>query len=421
MNKTAIKQILLEQREEIKNILQEKIIKREVEEKIKKSLKDNLIKVIIGPRRAGKSVLSHQVLKDKNYGYINFDDERLINIKAEDLNDFFETLKEINPDFNFLLLDEVQNVYGWELFVNQLRRQGYNILLTGSNVKLLSKKLATHLTGRHISFELYPFSFSEFLKFNDFFWSSNDFYLTEKKAVIKKYLNEYLKIGGFPEVNRMEFKSKYLRELFDKIIIRDIVLRFSLRYGRDLKEIALYLIDNFGLLTSFHQLRKIFNIKSVHTIKNYLNFLEEAYLIFSILPFSYKPKERLAYFKKIYSIDVGLINAISTQFSPNIGRLMENLVVLELKRRGKEIYYYFESNFEVDFVLVENRRVAQLIQVCFNPSNLITKKREITSLVKVSEKLKCDNLLIISWDEEKEEEFLEKKIKFIPLWRWLLE
>jgi predicted AAA+ superfamily ATPase len=160
MDKTAIKQILLEQKEEVKKIFQGKIIKRQVEERIKKSLKDNLIKVIIGPRRAGKSVLCHQILKDKNYGYINFDGERLINIKPENLNDFLEVLKEINPDFNYLLLDEVQNVNGWEFFVNRLDRNHYNILLTGSNAKLLSKELSTHLTGRHLSFELYPFSFS---------------------------------------------------------------------------------------------------------------------------------------------------------------------------------------------------------------------------------------------------------------------
>ena len=421
MDKTAIKQILLEQKEEVKKIFQGKIIKREVEERIKKSLKDNLIKVIIGPRRAGKSVLCHQILKDKNYGYINFDDERLINIKPENLNDFLEVLKEINPDFKYLLLDEIQNVNGWEFFVNRLNRNHYNVLLTGSNAKLLSKELSTHLTGRHLSFELYPFSFSEFLTINDFFYSKDDLYLTEKKAVIKKYLNEYLKIGGFPEVSFLEFKNQYLRELFDRIIARDIVFRFSLRYVRDLKEIALYLVNNFGVRISFHQLRRIFSIKSVHTIKNYLDFLEQAYLIFSLSPFSYKPKERVAYFKKIYVIDNGLINAISTQFSPNVGRLMENLVFLELKRRDKEFYYYLDQNLEIDFVLIENRQVNQLIQVCFNPNEPTTKKRETTSLMKASKKLKCNNLLIITWDEEKEEKFLEKKIKFIPLWKWLLE
>jgi predicted AAA+ superfamily ATPase len=420
MNKLAIKQILLEQRQEIKKIFEEKIIEREIEKKIKKSLKDNLIKVIIGVRRSGKSVLCHRVLKDKNYGYINFDDERLIGVKAENLNDFLEVLKEINPDFQYLLLDEIQNVAGWELFVNRLRRAGYNIVITGSNSKLLSKELSTHLTGRHFTAELYPFSFAEFLNYNNFIYSADDFYLAEKRAVIKRYLNAYSKMGGFPELGRIELKNQYLRDLFDKIITRDVISRYKVKYVRDLKEIALYVSSNFSSRMSYHQLRKLFGLKSVHTIKNYLSFLEEAYLIFQLYPFSYKAKNRVGYSKKIYGIDPGMINAVTSQFSPNWGKIMENLVLLELKRRNREVYFYTDLNIEVDFVVKDGLKISQLIQVCFNIESPKTKKRETVSLLKAANKLKTDNLIVITWDHEAEEQFRKKKIKFIPLWKWLL-
>jgi len=208
MEKHLIKQILLEQREEIRHIFKEKTIKREVESYARKALESDLIKVIMGVRRCGKSVLAHQLLKDRNYGYVNFDDERLIGAKTKDLNNFLEVLKEIEPDFNHLLLDEVQNIEGWELFVNRLKRRGYNIVVTGSNSKLLSKELATHLTGRHFSLQLYPFSFAEFLLFKDVKAEEKDFYITEKRAGIKRLLEEYLRIGGLPEV----FKFTLLRK-----------------------------------------------------------------------------------------------------------------------------------------------------------------------------------------------------------------
>ncbi|MCX6383555.1 MAG: ATP-binding protein, partial [Actinobacteria bacterium] len=314
MEKQAMKQILLDQREEIKKIFNIKIIEREIEEKVRESLKDNLIKVVIGVRRCGKSVLSHHLLKDKNYAYINFDDERLISVKAEDLNDFLEALKEINPDFNYLLLDEIQNVTGWELFVNRLKRMGYNLIITGSNSKLLSKELSTYLTGRHFTIELFPFSFQEFLKYKNFKYIENDLYITEKRAQIKRLFGEYLKFGGFPELFKIKFKEQYLRDLHDKIVTRDVVARYKIKYFKVLKEISLYLISHFGSRITYHKLKNIFEINSVHTIKNYISYLEEAYLIFQLFPFSFKLKNQLRGARKVYTIDAGLINSISFQF-----------------------------------------------------------------------------------------------------------
>ena len=420
MEKQAIKQILLDQREEIKKIFTIKIIEREIEGKVRESLKDNLIKVIIGVRRCGKSVLSHHLLKDKNYGYINFDDERLISVKAEDLNDFLEVLKEINPDFNYLLLDEIQNVTGWELFVNRLKRMGYNLIITGSNSKLLSKELSTYLTGRHFTIELFPFSFQEFLKYKNFKYTENDLYITEKRAQIKRLFSEYLKFGGFPELFKIEFKEQYLRDLYDKIVTRDVVSRYKIKYFKVLKEISLYLISHFGSRITYNKLKNIFEINSVHTIKNYISYLEEAYLIFQLFPFSFKLKNQLRGVKKVYTIDAGLINSISFQFSQNLGKLMENIVFLQLKRKGNEFYFYNEpADGEVDFIIREGLKIKELIQVCHNLDDLETREREIRSLIRGSKQLECSNLIIITYDQEKEEIIKEKKIKFIPLWKWL--
>lgn len=413
----------MEQKEEVGRLLSGRIIERKIEAKVKKSVANNLIKIIIGVRRSGKSVLSHRILVGKNYGYVNFDDERLLGVKAGDLNNFLEVLTEIEPDFDYLLLDEVQNVIGWELFVNRLKRQGYNIVVTGSNSKLLSKELATHLTGRHILTELFPFSFAEFLVYKNFQYTPKDFYLTKKKALISKLLVEYLKLGGFPEIYELTDKKGYLKSLHNRIISQDVVSRYNIKYISALKEIALYILSNFSGHFTCNKLKNIFEVKSVHTIKNYLNYLEEAYLIFQIYPFSYKFKNQIRGPRKIYGVDIGLIKAISTAVSPDAGKVMENVVLLELKRREmQEIYFFqdYQAN-EVDFVIKQGLKVKQLIQVCHDLSDLDAKKREVKSLLKASQETRCSNLLIINSDIGGEEKVKGKKIKYAPLWKWLLE
>lgn len=422
MEKQQIKRILAEQKAEIAEFLEAETIERDCEKEAGKALKNNLIKVLIGVRRCGKSFLAHRILFGKEYGYVNFDDERFIGAKAEDLNDFLEVLQEISPDAKYLLLDEAQNITGWELFANRLKRSGYNLVVTGSNAKLLSRELATHLTGRHVSLELFPFSFGEFLKRKDLKFSGQDFYLTKKRAAIKKALSEYMDQGGFPELFSVENKKQYLRDLYDKIISRDIIPRHKVRFGKDLKEMAVYFFSNFGSRFTYRKLKNIFEISSAHTVKNYVNYLEEAYLIFELLPFSFKLKEQVRSARKIYCIDNGLINAISFQNSPNTGRMMENLVFLNLKAQKKEIYFYSDKNGrEVDFLIRENKKVAELVQVCFDLENLETKERELSALAKSSEELNCRKLTVITWDEEREENYKNKKIVFVPLWKWLLE
>ncbi len=420
MEKYIIKQILIEQRDEIKALLKGNVIAREIASKSRSWVESDLIKVIMGVRRSGKSTLAHQLLAGKKYGYINFDDERFINVTSGDLNDFLQVTKELEPDCNLLLLDEIQNVEGWELFANRIKREGYNVIITGSNAKLLSSELATHLTGRHIPIELFPFSFKEYLVYEKCSIEKElDLYSTNDRAQITNALEKYVKAGGFPESYKFEAKGEYLRNLFDKIITRDIVQRYNIKYVKALKEIALYCISNFSSRMTYHKVRNMFDIKSVHTVKNYLNYLEECYLILTLPPFSYKMKEQIRLARKLYCIDTGIIDAIVPKTAIDQGRLIENLVFLELKRRNEDIYFYYEPNFEIDFLIKRGMEIEQLIQVCFSLSGPDTKKREMNALSKASEKLKCKNATILTWDEAGEEKIGALTVKIMPLWQWL--
>jgi len=422
MNKISIKKIILEQKQEIEQILDKSFVKREKEDILKKSLNDDLIKVVTGVRRSGKSSLVHRVLINKKYGYLNFDDERLRNIGTEELNLILEGFHEIEKDLKILFFDEIQNIEGWELFVSRLRRQGYIIIVTGSNSKLLGRELATHLTGRHFSMELYPFSFQEYLDFKKIKREKDELFFTRKRADIYRELDEYLKRGGFPESLKVIQPQVYLRELYTKIILQDIVGRYHLRHSSTLKDIAQYLIGNFATRQTYHKLKNIFEIKSVHTIKNYVGYLEEAYLIFQLTGFSAKQKESLRGPKKVYSIDQGLIQAIEPGISENVGRLIENLVFIELKREEKNIFYYNDyAGWEVDFVIKEGSKITELIQVTHNLDTAKLKKRELRSLIKASNKFKCAKLKVIVYDGQKSEEIInDKKIEVIPLIDWLL-
>ncbi len=416
--------ILMEQREELKEKFEkEKIIERENLSYFEKLIKSNLIKIITGIRRCGKSVLSFQLLKNKKFGYINFDDEKLGGIEIEKLDHLMETIYEIYGAIDYLFLDEVQNINKWELFVNRLHRQGLNVIVTGSNAKLLSKELATHLTGRHIAFELLPFSFKEFLKYKEIDLKTDT---TKQIGIIKKNLNEYIENGGFPETLKEPNPKIYLKSLYSTILLKDILLRHRVRYVKTFKDLANYIVSNFAREISYNKLKNVFNLGSDHTAKNYLEFLQESYLIFIIEKFSFKKKESLMENRKVYAIDTGMIKAISFRFTEDISHLYENVIALELIRKqtlNKNIETYYWKNpqqEEVDFVIKEGLKIKQIIQVCYNITDYDTKKREIRALLKASRELRCKNLLVITEDKEDTEIIDKKKINYIPLWKWLL-
>jgi len=351
MERRSLKQILVDQKEETERIFdRERIIKRERQDHFKPLLRDKLIKVITGVRRSGKSIFSHLSLRGENYAYVNFDDERIVGIEAKDLNTLLEVLHEIYGDFDFILLDEIQNIAGWELFANRLMRQGYNLVITGSNSSLLSRELATHLTGRCVSFEMYPFSFREYLKYFDI--KVRETPTTREIGILNHHLSKYINIGGFPEVYKVSSRTIYLRELYDMIISRDVVGRYKVKFVRDLKEMAFYLISNFSSRISYNKLKNIFRVKSVHTIKNYISYLEDTYMLFQLFPFSWKVKYQLMQVKKVYSIDTGLIEALSPGSSKNLGRIMENVVAVDILRREprENVFFYLTPRHEeVDF------------------------------------------------------------------------
>jgi len=426
MEKRDIKQVIIDQKDELRDITKrEKIIEREFLKTYKKNMVSDIIKVITGIRRCGKSIFSYQLLKNKNFAYINFDDERLISLETQDLNNILESFYEVYGDFKFILLDEVQNINGWELFVNRLKREGYNLIVTGSNAKLLSKELATHLTGRHVALELFPFSFREFLNYYDI--DKKQLFSTKEIGLIKRKLEEYIKTGGFPEALKLSIIPRsYLQSLYSSIITKDVVLRHKIRFVKTLKDIANYLITNHSSLMSFNKIKNIFRLKTTQTALNYISFLEEAYLFLFIKRLTFKYKESLIANRKVYCIDTGLINALSFKSSMDMGKIYENLVAIELWRKraleGIDIYYWQDIyKYEVDFVIKKGLKINQLIQVCYKLEDYNTRKREIKALLRASKELKCDNLLIITEDEEGEETFENKKIRYMPLWRWLLE
>jgi len=412
-----LKERIILQKREIEMRLKEKYVERSQDLK----LNNNLIKVIVGPRRAGKSFFAiHYLNKQGKFGYVNFDDEKLTEV--ENYDEIITVMNSIYENPKFILFDEIQNLPKWELFANRLQRQGYNLVITGSNSNLLNKELATHLTGRHLLTNIFPFSFKEYLKFEN-----KEFTTTE----IREKLSQYLLNGGYPEIllKNVELKE-YLPTLFNSMLYKDIVKRYKIRNPKQIEDLAVYLISNIANEYSYNSLTKVSKIKSSHTTERYLDYLEESFILFSLNRFSYKVKEQLSPNRKIYCIDNGFIQAKAFKLSPDIGKLYENVVACKLKKQetdGKLKFYYWKNQQqeEVDFVIKEGTKVKQLIQVCFNINNLETKNREIRALIKAGKELKCNDLLIITEDkeaEEKSEWFGDKAtIRFMPLWKWLME
>lgn len=432
-----IKNTILQHKLEKEKLLSKKYIFRSELNSAEKILEKDLIKVITGPRRAGKSVFSILLLKEKNFAYLNFEDENLQ--KIENYDEIVEGIFQVYPDSQFILFDEIQNLEKWEVFVNKLQRRGYNLILTGSNAKLLSKELATVLTGRHYALEVFPFSFLEFLRGKNFrikdkeskkiseISHSEYLEIPEVKGQILNHLDDYLKKGGFPEVTVKDLEPEtYLETLIDAVLFKDIVRRYKIRFSQKIYELALYLISHFSSEFSFTKLKNTLGFGSTNTVENYLGYLEEAYLVFPLTRLSFKMGEQLKAPKKIYLVDNGFIRAKAFQFSQNVGRLMENLVFIELLRKGyksnKNIFYYKTRNDrEVDFIIKEGSQIQTLLQISFHMANDDVKKREFDSLVEASKELNTDDLLIITWDIEGEERYKKKVIKFIPLWKWLLK
>lgn len=376
--------------------------------------------VIKGVRRCGKSTLVKQLIKAKfedDFFYFNFDDERIADFKAEDFQTLMETLIEAFGEKKNVFFDEIQNIYGWELFVNRILRQGYKIFITGSNANLLSKELGTHLTGRHVDIELYPFSFTEFLKAQKIEVPKKKFYSTEQKALFSKKFKEYLSSGGMPEAIVFS-NNAILTQVLNDIIQKDIVNRYNIRKPAEFKSILKFLITNAANPITYRSIINNFRIQSPNTVQKYIEYAEETYLVFSVRKFEKKIKKFDKNPKKIYCIDNGIITKNSPGVIEKKGAMLENAVAVQLKRLGKEFYYFRgKTNAETDFVIPTEK---EAIQVCYE-LNEDNKEREIKGLLEAAHEIKATSPIILTLEQEQEIGRQNKKIRIKPAWQWLLE
>jgi hypothetical protein len=341
--------------------------------------------IVSGIRRCGKSTLLKQIMKKlKNFYYFNFEDQRALNFEITDFEKLDEVFHELQGDSNFYFFDEIQIVSGWERFIRKMQDLGKKFIITGSNASLLSRELGTKLTGRHLMYELFPFSYSEMLE------------LTNKKSAFSSF-EDYFYKGGFPEYLKYNNEA-ILQQVFSDIIFRDIVVRYGLRDAKVVKDLAIYLLSNAGKEFSFNKLKKLFNFGSTNTVISYVSFYEESYLLFTVSKFDFSFKKQLVNPKKVYSIDIGLSRANSVSFSKDSGRVLENLVFLYLRRMYKDIFF-FKGDNECDFLIREKGKVSQAIQVCYKLSE-DNKERGINGLKEAMSKFGLVKGIIITFNQK---------------------
>lgn len=395
-----LERILANQKEELERIPLASICPRKEERELQ--LNSPLAQVVIGVRRSGKSTLCQKVLVESGvaFAYVNFDDERLAHATSDDLDDILQMLYAIYGNFSHLFLDEIQNVPSWALFVNRLLRQGVHLILTGSNANLLSSDLATHLTGRYCLIELFPFSFAEFCQINrvDTIGKTTQAYGLRNHALLR-----YMMDGGFPELTKSPEINRhdYLMSLKQAIIAKDICRRYRVRYKQTISRLASQVLDWFAKEKSYQDVTRELGIRSVHTTMNYLAYLQNAYVVCLLSRFSFKSTERNS-FHKAYAVDNAFLsqheNALQTE---SYGLRLENVVAIELMRRlhkeYEQLYYLRERDYEVDFVVVEDFHVRELVQVTYDFAEPSTKlfNREIDALVNASRRTHCDHLTLI--------------------------
>lgn len=376
--------------------------------------------IISGLRRVGKSTLLAQLahrLGETVFYYVNFEDDRFLGFQAEDAQDLYRALLEVFGERKVFLVDEVQNIPGWEHLVRRLMDMGVKFYITGSNASLLSRELGTHLTGRYVPVELFPFSYAEFLRFRGYAIPDLQKMTTIDAARLQQHLDEYLSLGGIPDALKYP-ELPLLRTLYDDVLYRDIATRYRIEEVRALKELAFYLMSNPTGLISFNKLKDQFHLGSVNTIKNYFEFLENSWLVFTVNVYDYSVKRQQIAAKKVYSIDTGLCNAVGFNFSLNTGKLVENLVYLALRRQTSEVYYYTTpGGYEVDFYLPETGQIIQVAQELNSPA---TRAREIRAIGDAMHALNLSYGLILTSGNAEAVSTAGGSIKICSLVEWLL-
>ena len=415
MDKNLLRQVIYEQRERSEDLGVLRFMSPEL-------ISCPEVVVITGVRRCGKSVLMQQILskqEERDY-YLNFDDERLITFKVDDFQKLNEVFMEDFGVQKHYYLDEIQNIDGWERFVSRLYRQGCKVFVTGSNAKLLSREMGTFLTGRHVTKELYPFSFKEYLEYNNTKIDKSTFHTTTGKSLLISLLNKYLKSGGFPQYIK-QHNDNYLFSLYNDIIYKDVVVRNNIYNDKQLKEMMYYLASNATHRFTYNSVAKAINIKSADTIKAYIGFIEDTYMIRQLSKYDYSAGAQTRSPRKIYLVDNSFIHKIGFSATDNVGSSLENLVCVELMRRNKDIYYY-EDNYECDFIVRKGNVITEAIQVTLSLANEQTRKREMKGLVTAMKAFGLKEGLIITYEEHEDIEPEQGILIHVrPLWKWLLD
>ena len=398
----TVETILKASEEQVKKYLElnKNSAKRFVDEKSVSPL-PSFARIITGVRRCGKSTVVQMHFLKKSAFYLNFEDTSLYGFDTKDfeiLNEAIEKFSEKNS-CKYLCFDEIQSVNGWEIFVHRKLEENYLVIVTGSNASLLSWELGTRLTGRHLDYEMFPFSFQEFC-------------VLKKLKVNTNSFSKYLTQGGFPEAIKNE-SDEILQRLFDDILTRDIAVRHSIRDVRTLKILSLYLASNCGNLISGSKLSAQLGIKTNVTILEYLSYLEQCYLFFFVPKFNYSAKAQSVNPKKVYCIDTGMIQSVTLSSNADAGRMLENAVFIELRRRTKNIWYYSESSFECDFLYGHDSVPENAVQVCYELTSE-NREREVRGLVETCRKFPGVKPLIVTFNQKDKISYDGMIIEAIP-------
>lgn len=421
MNIREIEIVVLDQKEELEKMKTQEFCHRPQEDLI--NMNSNLAQIVIGVRRSGKSTLCFNALQKAgvSYAYVNFDDEKLASLTLDDMDTVLDVLYRVFGDFSHLFLDEIQNIEGWHLFANRMLRKRIHLIITGSNSKLLSGELASHLTGRHHQIELFPFSFADYCAYNRI---ATKPLTTKNRGLLAGAFDRYTKQGGFPELLVEPDAKSYIDSLLHSIITQDIQKRFNIRYTDTLLMLVNHLLNQAPAVIVKDTLQKIFGFKSHHTVGNYLSYLKQTYLISTISKYSGKSRQRTRN-ELYYPIDVAFMNNRQDAFSgENLGWRLETIVYLELRRRAKsvsqDIYYYDEGTSQADFIVCDGNRSLEVYQVTYSMEKEKTRKREIKGAVAGAKGTNCRKVFILTDHETETIEDDGYTIEVLPVWEWLL-
>lgn len=398
----------------------EESVPRAILPEIRKLAATPHVLIITGLRRAGKSTLLKQInetLYSSKSTYLNFEDEKLLSFATEDFSSVHETFLELNDKVEVVFFDEIQNIDKWEIAIRRFHNEGLKVIITGSNASLLSRELGTKLTGRHLNIVLYPFSFREYLVFRKTELSDNDFYMPEKIALYRKEFNSYFTKGGIPEYLKYD-REEIIQQIYEDILIKDIIVRYGIGDERNFRELASLLVSNVGKPFSYTRLKANLGFGSMNTVKSYISFMENSYLLFQVEKYDPSLKRQIINNKKVYCIDSSFLNLVSFETTENLGRKLENIVFVELKRRNYTVHYHREK-FECDFVLSLKNKVVSVIQVCYqlDDDNI---EREINGIAEAAVLHNLKEGLILSMDQEEERSVNGIRIPVLPVWKWLL-